>query len=100
MVQGKYATLEKAVLNRNWPVIENVKGKFLFVLDETGDKLTTYIKGHPSLKGRILFTNSKPGTPEAAFMILNNAKKDPIQAMVKKGYIVRTPADSRYEGSA
>lgn len=94
IVQVKYSTLEKAVLHHNWPLTENVKGKFLFVLDETGAKLTTYIKGHPSLKGRILFTNSKPGTPEAAFMILNNANKDSIQAMVKKGYIVRTRADA------
>ncbi len=94
MVKGKYPTLESAVLHHNWPLIKNVKGKFLFVLDETGDKLTTYIKGHPSLKGRILFTNSKPRTPEAAFMIMNDAKKDSIQSMVKKGYIVRTRADS------
>lgn len=94
LVKGTYPTLEKAVLNHNWPLVEDVKGKFLFILDETGDKIATYIKGHPSLQGRILFTNSKPHTPEAACMILNNAKKDPIRAMVKKGYIVRTRADS------
>lgn len=94
MVKGKYPTLESAVQHHNWPLIENVKGKFLFVLDETGDKITTYIKGHPSLQGRILFTNSKQQTPEAAVMILNNAKTDSIQSMVKKGYIVRTRADS------
>lgn len=94
MVKGKYPTLETAVLNNNWPLIENVKGKFLFVLDETGDKITTYIKGHPSLQGRILFTNSAQGTPEAAIMILNNAKKDSIQSMVNKGYLVRTRADA------
>jgi hypothetical protein len=94
MVRGKYATLESAVLHGNWPLIKNVKGKFLFVLDETGHKIATYIKGHPSLRGRVLFTNSKPRTPEAAIMILNNAKKDSIRSMVKKGYIVRTRADA------
>lgn len=94
MVKGKYKTLESAVLHHNWPLIENVKGKFLFVLDETGDKINTYIKGHPSLQGRVLFTNSQPRTPEAAIMILNNAKTDSIQSMVKKGYIVRTRADA------
>lgn len=94
MIKGKYPTLQSAVLHGNWPLIKNVKGKFLFVLDETGDKITTYIKGHPSLQGRILFTNSEAGTPEAAIMILNDAKKDSIQAMVKRGYIVRTRADA------
>ncbi|MBC8156168.1 MAG: hypothetical protein H7Z72_25050, partial [Bacteroidetes bacterium] len=72
------------------------RGKFMFVLDETGPKRATYIAGHPSLKGRTLFTNSVAGTPEAAFMILNNSIGDQaqIQAMVKKGYLVRTRADS------
>ncbi len=94
MVKGKYPTLESAVLNGNWPLIKNVKGKFLFVLDETGDKIATYIEGPPSLQGRMLFTNSEPHTPEAAVMILNNAKTDSILSMVKKGYIVRTRADA------
>ena len=94
MVKGNFSTLENAVLHHNWPVVKNVKGKFLFVLDETGEKITTYVKGHPSLKGRMLFTNSPEHTPEAAVMILNSAKTDSIQSMVKKGYIVRTRADA------
>jgi len=94
MVKGEYTTLENAVRHHNWPMVKNVKGKFVFVLDETGDKITPYIKGHPSLKGRMLFTNSLEHTPEAAIMILNNAKTDSIQSMVKKGYIVRTRADA------
>lgn len=93
-VKGKYKTLETSVLQGNWPLIKNVKDKFLFVLDETGEKLSTYIKGHSSLQNRIMFTNSKAGNPEAAIMILNNAKNDSIQLMVKKGYIVRTRADA------
>jgi hypothetical protein len=94
MVRGKYRTLESAVLSGNWPLVKNVKGRFLFVLDETGEKTATYIKAHPGLKKQILFTNSKPQTPEAAVMILNNAKADSINQMVKKGYIVRTRADA------
>ena len=94
MVKAKYSTLESSVLHHNWPLLKNAKGKFLFILDETGNKTATYIKGHPSLTERVLFTNSAPGTPEAAIMILNNSKKDSIQKMVKKGYIVRTRADS------
>ena len=93
-LKGTYPTLENAVLHHNWPMIKNAKGKFLFVLDEAGDKTAIYIQGHPSLQGRVLFTNSKPQTPEAAVMILNSAKTDSIQSMVKKGYIVRTRADA------
>lgn len=95
-VRGSMPTLEAAVLAGNWPTMQSAKGKFLFVLDETGSKRTAYIAGHPSLKNRVLFTNSEPATPEAAFVILNNSIEDQsqIHALVKKGYIVRTRADS------
>lgn len=95
-VRGKYKTLEEAVLHQNWPTLKQAKGKFIFLLDEQQPKLGEYISGHPSLKGRVLFTNSQPGTPEAAIYVLNDAKKDlaQISALVKKGYIIRTRADS------
>ncbi len=94
-VRGKIETLEAAVLAGNWPTVKKAKGKFLFVLDEVGSKRASYINGHPSLKGRTLFTNSEPGTPEAAFVILNNPTTDEslITNLVKKGYLVRTRAD-------
>ena len=95
-IGGPSPTLEAAVLSGNWPTMQAAKGKFLFVLDETGPKRAAYIAGHPSLRGRTLFTNSDAGTPEAAFVILNNSIDDQhrIQALVKKGYLVRTRADS------
>lgn len=95
-VRGQYATLESAVLHRHWPTLRAAQGKFVFVLDELGAKRATYVQGHPSLKGRVLFADAEPGTPEAAIHILNNAKKDlaAIKELVQKGYIIRTRADS------
>jgi hypothetical protein len=95
-VRGQYATLESAVLHRNWPTLRAAQGKFVFVLDELGEKRATYIQGHPSLKGRVLFADAEPGTPEAAIHIMNNAKKDQaaIKNLVEKGYIIRSRADS------
>lgn len=95
-VRGNYNTLESAVLQGNWPTLEATKGKFIFILDETGEKITTYIQDSPSLKGRILFANVPPGSPEAAILIMNDPIKDlnKIQDLVKRGYIVRTRADA------
>ena len=93
-VRGKYKTLESAVLAGNWPLLKNARGKFIFVLDEGGEKRAAYIQGHPALKGRVLFANALPGTPEAAILIKNDPKKDTITPFVLKGYIVRTRADS------
>ncbi len=95
-VRGRFKTLERAVLQGNWPTLADARGKFMFVLDEIGDKRAAYIHNHPSLKGRIMFANAAPGTPEAAFLIMNDPVSDlqKIQEMVEKGYIVRTRADA------
>jgi len=95
-IRGNVATLEEAVLKKGWPKMNEAKGKFLFVLDEGKIKTDEYTKNHASLKGRVLFTNSPVGTPEAAFLIMNDAKRDleKIKENVKKGYLVRTRADS------
>lgn len=95
-IRGNSATLEEAVLKKGWPTMSKSKGKFLFVLDEGKSKTDDYIKNHSSLKGRILFTNSAVGSPEAAFLIVNDAIKnlEKIKENVKKGYIVRTRADA------
>lgn len=95
-IRGNLATLEEAVLKKGWSKMSKSRGKFLFVLDEGKSKTDDYIKNHASLKGRVLFTNSPVGTPEAAFLIMNSAIKDfeKIKENVKKGYIVRTRADA------
>ena len=95
-VKGQYATLEEAVKAANWPTLASGRGRFLFVLDEGGEKREAYIEGHPSLDGRVMFVSMHPGRPEAAFIIFNNPIKnlDSIQHLVKMGFMVRTRADA------
>jgi hypothetical protein len=95
-IRAAYPSLEAAVLAGHWPTMKAARGKFIFILDEDGEHRDSYIAGHPSLKGRVLFTDSPAGAPEAAFMIINDSKKDEakIKEMVKKGYMVRTRADA------
>lgn len=95
-VRGKYQTLEQAVLAHAWPKLNQMRGRFLFMLDEHDEKMETYIKGHPSLKGRVMFVNAKEGRPEAAFLIVNEPieKLNYIQYLVRSGYLVRTRADA------
>jgi hypothetical protein len=96
LVRGNYHDLESAVIKRGWPLVRKVEGRFLFVLDETGEKLNLYKQGHPSLKGRVMFVNETEGYPDAAFMIINDPIKDfdKIQRLAKKGYMIRTRADA------
>ncbi|MGQ7944641.1 phosphatidylinositol-specific phospholipase C1-like protein [Flavobacterium sp. WC2509] len=96
LVRGNFKTLEEAILKKGWPELKDVKGRFLFVLDEKEDKINRYLENHFSLKNRVLFVNSKEGNPEAAFRIINDPIKhfDYIKELVSKGYMVRTRADS------
>lgn len=93
-VKGNYSTLNEAVTHDHWPTLKEARGKFLILLDDHAAKRDLYIQGHPSLAGRVLFVNAEPGTPEAAWMIRNNAKDTSINTLVKEGYIIRTRADS------
>lgn len=91
-VRGRSRTLEVAVLKSGWPTVEKARGKVMFVLDQ--ERVTPlYTKGHPSLEGRAIFTNSTPGTPDAAFVKMNNPLGEKIAEAVRKGYLVRTMSD-------
>jgi hypothetical protein len=96
MIQGKYKTLKEAVTTQGWPALHDVEGRFLFVLDETGKKLEEYLNPDGSLSGRVLFVNANESQPCAAIRIVNDPVKDKtyIEALVKKGFIVRTRADA------
>ena len=95
-VRGNFMTLELAVLTRGWPRLSEARGKVMFALDNTSAVRDKYIDGHSSLQGRMLFTDSPAGTPEAAFMKRNDPLANPgdIESLVKQGYMVRTRADA------
>jgi hypothetical protein len=95
-VLGAHDTLRDAVLAAAWPTLDRARGRFLFVLDESGAKRDRYVAGHPSLRGRVLFVNAPPEADEAAFLILNEpiAEGARIRELVKQGFMVRTRADA------
>ena len=95
-VRRNHATLEEAILSDGWPTLGEARGKVMFGLDNGGGIRDLYVEGHEALKSRILFTNSDPGTPEAAFIKINNPTEE-IEQLVLKGYLIRTRADSDTE---
>ena len=76
-----------------WPTLDQVRGKFLAILDEGGEKRATYAA---RWRDRAMFANLPEDEPGAAIMIINDpiAEFDRIQRMVRRGYIVRTRADA------
>ena len=78
-----------------WPSLESTRGKVVFLLDQRKVG-PDYLVGHQSLKGRVIFTNAEPGSPDAAFVEVNDPLKDPalIPNLVRKGYLIRTRTDA------
>jgi Phosphoinositide phospholipase C, Ca2+-dependent len=92
-VRGRYKTLNEAVLAGNWPTLSSSRGKVVFLLDQR-PVTPVYLEGHPSLRGRVLFTNSTPGEPDAAFLERNSGPAAEITDLVKQGYLIRARTDS------
>lgn len=94
-VQGHYATLREAVLHNNWPKLGTARGRILFALDETPEKVALYRGHRASLEGRVMFINTDELSPAAAYLTLNRPVEDAdrIARDVKAGFLVRTRAD-------
>jgi hypothetical protein len=94
-VRRHHPSLEQAVLTDGWPSVADVRGKFLFALDNTAEHRDEYLRGHPNLESRVLFVSSSPGEPTGGFIKMNDALADQalIHSYVQRGYLVRTRAD-------
>jgi len=95
-VRGNAATLNEAVRSGKWPTLAKARGRVIFLLDQQHAG-PIYAQGHPSLKGRIIFTNAIAGAPDAAFIEQNDGSREAIDALVKSGYLVRTRTDEGTE---
>jgi hypothetical protein len=92
-VRGHYKTLNEAVLAGNWPTLAEARGKVVFLMDQHA-VTSVYLEGHPALRGRVIFTNSDPGQPDAAFLERNEGPASDISALVRQGYLIRARTDS------
>lgn len=96
-VRGHHASLDEAVRANGWPTLAKARGKVVFLLDQRKVE-NTYLEGHPALKGRLMFTNATPGAADAAFTECNECSAQEINALVRRGYLVRTRADDPAQG--
>jgi hypothetical protein len=93
-VRGTHATLDEAVTTQGWPLLEACRGRVLFFME--GPAVDDYLAGAPGLAGRLIFVQSAPGDAHAAVVFGNNPVDGmaTITDLARRGYIVRTMADS------
>lgn len=92
-MRGTHASLNDAARAGAWPTLAQARGKVIFLMDQRSAG-PLYLEGHPNLRGRVLFTNAAPGTPDAAFTEENDGTEAEIAALVRQGYLVRTRTDA------
>jgi hypothetical protein len=90
------ATGKKTGKTGGWPTLAEARGKVVFLMDQRPVE-AVYTEGHPSLRGRAIFTNATPGAPDAAFTEENSGTKEEIDALAKQGYLIRTRTDDGTE---
>lgn len=97
-VRANYPTLREGALANNWPLLEDARGKFIFVLDGKSHIRDIYRAGYPSLNGRLFFVYAPPQADDAAFVIRNTPTADGgVQAtaeLVRQGFMIRSRADA------
>jgi hypothetical protein len=92
-VRGRYETLNEAIRAGAWPSLASARGKVVFLMDQRAVG-PVYLAGHPSLRGRVIFTNAEPGQPDAAFIERNDGPAAEIATLVRQGYLIRSRTDS------
>ncbi|MET7641937.1 phosphatidylinositol-specific phospholipase C1-like protein [Streptomyces sp. NPDC005438] len=97
-VRRRGKTLERSVLDHGWPRLREARGRVMFLMDNDDQEIQDAYRagGRESLQGRVLFTDSRPGRPDAAFVKWNDptgANVGVIRDLVRRGYFVRTRSD-------
>lgn len=95
-VRGHHATLREAVTAHSWPRLGESRGKVMFVLNDTPEKIHAYQGTSKSLEGRAFFVTTDIASPAAAFVSLPDPRKDAtrIADAAKAGFMVITRADA------
>ena len=95
-VRGDSESLREKIATEGWPLLEDSRGKAIFVLLARGESRNMYVQTYPGLVGARMFTLSEEASNEAAIFSLS----DPIESggeisrLVSEGFIVRSRADS------
>ena len=93
-VRGDAATLVEAVEGVGWPELADSRGHIVVVLNNDSEQRDLYIADTPALEGRPMFTSSRPGAPDAAFLRFDDPEDPGLEAAAAAGYLIRTRTDS------
>ena len=83
---------------KGWPLLSEVRGKVMFILDSPEAVRTEYNSLHPEMRGALFFAYGDARDPNTCFLLYNNIEKHSVgdvASVIKSGYIVRTMAGTQ-----
>jgi Phosphoinositide phospholipase C, Ca2+-dependent len=91
-------TLAAGLRANGWPTVDRLRGKVMFALGSSGPQRDALMAAFPGTRGGVLFPDSAPGDPFAAFAGLDDpqtpAQQRRIRAALDAGMLVRTRTDA------
>lgn len=93
LVRGDYANLKSALAAKGWPTLEQLKGKFLFLLLNKKELSLSYLELDPLLRGRIFFVSLAPDHPSASWFRVPDPFYEQLPRMMDAGFLATTMAD-------
>jgi len=96
IVRRGFSTLREAIEGESWPTVNELRGRFMFIVDHGGSIRDLYVDGNETMAGRPMFTSGPAGSPYGVFHVINDPDRDQarIARLVEAGHIVRTRADA------
>ncbi len=92
-----FNTVQQAIKNRGWPLLNDLKGKIVFIYDGNPKQVARYRSSLRADALPAMFASYSPKHPDAAIFIRNdpikNAKE--INKLTQAGFIVRTRSDAK-----
>ena len=93
MIRGEYRSLRKAIEDRGWPRLEELKGKFLFFLLNKKPQTVSYMKVDQELQGRLFFSSLTQSASAASWFRVPDPDYPYIPDLLSSGFLVTTMAD-------
>lgn len=95
-VRGDSTSLKQAVTEAGWPRLDEVRGKVLFVLWNTGEHRDVYSDTQTTLQDRLMFVPTDDTAPPVSGIVKHDDPNDfgTIQREVGANYIVPTRSDA------
>lgn len=94
LVREERVSLGEALRLDGWPLVDDLRGRVMFVLGDDQEMVGRYLAFRPAGRGGVFFFDHGLEDPETGWLYRANPEAADIPARVADGYLVYTRADA------